>query len=75
MFTTNCINLTTWKYQSFAPWAIYSASPKKWQQLNNLLTLIIIVNIIFCVAIVIFINMVIFRFQEALKYKLNPWSF
>ena len=75
MFTTNFINLTTWKYQSFGPWAIYSASPKKWQQLKYLLTLIIIVNIKFCIAIVIFINMVIFRFQEALKYKLNPLSF
>ena len=76
MFTTNFIKLDNLEVPKFWSWSNLVRITKKQQQLNYLLTLIIIVNIKFCIAcIVIFINIVIFTFQEALKYKFNPWSF
>lgn len=68
MFTTNFIKLDNLEVPKFWSLSNLVRITKKQQQLNYLLTLIII-------AIVIFINIVIFTFQEALKYKLNPWSF
>lgn len=75
MFTTNFIKLDNLEVPKFWSLSNLVRITKKQQQLNYLLTLIIIANIKFCIAIVIFINIVIFAFQEALKYKLNPWSF
>lgn len=75
MFTTNFIKPDNLEVPKFWSLSNLVRITKKQQQLNYLLTLIIIANIKFCIAIVIFINIVIFTFQEALKYKLNPWSF
>ena len=75
MFTTNFIKPDNLEVPKFWSLSNLVRITKKQQQLNNLLTLIIIVNSKFCIAIVIFISIVIFTFQKALKYKLNPWSF